>query len=119
MERSARRFLALSALLAGALAFGCRDNGLPDRNLPLDQAENRTPAYPAYQAYQGEVPVLEVAGSRWQATAPIETIEARLLTAVGNAQGTPVYALNWDKAPYDRLFTPVGENRWRVIERVD
>jgi hypothetical protein len=42
-----------------------------------------------------------------------------LLTSVGNAAGTAVYALSWDKVPYDRLYTPVGENRWRVIERVE
>jgi hypothetical protein len=110
--------LALVTLL-GSVSLGCRDNGLPDRNLPLDQAQSRTYSYPAYQAYAGQVEVWEVAGQRWQATAPIETIEPRLLQSVTNANGTPVYALAWDRAPYDRLYTPVGENRWRVIQRVE
>ncbi|NJD10458.1 MAG: hypothetical protein FIB01_08510 [Gemmatimonadetes bacterium] len=101
------------------MTFGCRDVGLPDRNLPLDQAEQRTYGYPVYQALPDSAPVLQVAGHRWQATAPIETIEARLLAAVGNANGTAVYALTWDKPPYDRLYALVGENRWRVIERID
>jgi len=119
MIRSARTYLALPALLAAALTLACRDVGLPDKNLPLDQAEHRTYGYPVYQAFPDSVPVLQVAGHRWQVTAPIETIEGRLLTSVGNASGTPVYALSWDKEPYDRLYTPVGENRWRVIERID
>jgi hypothetical protein len=116
--RTRRSFLALAAM-AAAIPVGCRDNGLPDRNLPLDQAQNRTYNYPVYQAYQGEVPVWELGGQRWQATAPIETIESRLLQAVAHAGGTPVYALAWDREPYDRLYTPVGENRWRLVERVE
>jgi hypothetical protein len=115
---TSRSFAALVAVLA-VLPLGCRDVGLPDRNLALDQAQHRTSSYPAYQPYAGEVEVWEVAGQRWQATAPIETNESRLLQSVANASGTPVYALAWDRAPYDRLYTPVGENRWRVIERVD
>ena len=119
MTRSGATYLAWAALLAAGTSPGCRDVGLPDRNLPLDQAEHRTYGYPVYQAFPDSVPVLQVAGHRWQATSPIETIETRLMTSVGNASGTAVYVLVWDKAPYDRLYTPVGENRWRVIERID
>jgi len=110
--------VALAALLA-AVPFGCRDNGLPDRNLPLDQAASRTYNYPAYQPYAGEVEVWQLGGHRWQAGAHVETIEARLLQSVANANGTALYALVWDREPHDRLYSPVGENRWRVIERID
>jgi hypothetical protein len=106
-------------VLLAALPAGCRDNGLPDRNLPLDQAERRTFNYPAYQPYGGKVEVWELAGQRWQAGARVETIEARLLRSVANANGTAVYALEWDRPPHDRLYTPVGENRWLVIERLE
>jgi hypothetical protein len=109
----------LAAALGATLLAGCRDNGLPDRNLPLDQAASRTYNYPAYQPYAGEVEVWELGGRRWQAGAQVETIEARLLQAVANANGTAVYALVWDREPHDRLYTPVGENRWLVIDRVE
>jgi hypothetical protein len=117
--RAARRARGAGLLLVtGALSLGCRDNGLPDRNLPLDQAQRRTFNYPAYQPYAGAVEVWELAGHRWQASARVETIQARLLRSVANANGTAVYALSWDQPPHDRLYTPVGENRWLVIERV-
>jgi len=117
-RRRVPRYLALVALSMGGLA-ACRDVGLPDRNLPLDQAEQRTYGYPVYQPFAGTVPVLELANQRWQATAPIVTIQSRLLQSVATADGTPVYALAWDRQPYDQLYAPVGENRWRVIERVN
>jgi len=117
--RRAARHLAWPALAVAGLLAGCRDNGLPDRNLPLDEAEQRTYGYPLYQTFAQGAGEWEFAGQRWQETAPVVTIEPRLLQPVDTAAGIPVYALAWDRPPYDRLYAPAGENHWRVIERVN
>ncbi|HSJ14095.1 MAG TPA: hypothetical protein VK939_06760 [Longimicrobiales bacterium] len=108
-------------LLAGSGALaGCRDSGLPDRNLPREQAEQRTYGYPAYQAVGAALAeVWELNGRRWQLSAQVETIAQSGLRSVANANGTAMYALRWDREPFDRLYTPVGENRWRVVTPID
>lgn len=107
---------------AGALAVvlgGCKDSGLANRNLPLSQAEHRTDSYPAYQQSPASQEIWELAGVRWQASAQVETIDANLLGSVANANGTAMYALTSDPAPYDQLYTPIGENRWRTVVPID
>lgn len=110
-----RRLLTL--LTAGLLA-GCVDSGLPDRNLPRAQAERRVFEYPAYQMAAPRPEVLELAGRRWLPSFSIETIQPALLRPVAETAGTRLYALAWDSEPFDRLYLPVGQDRWRTVEHV-
>jgi hypothetical protein len=107
-------------LLACTGLVACRDSGLPDRNLPRAEAEQRAYGYPVYQPLGAALTeIWELNDRRWQLSAHVETIAATALTSVANANGTAMYALNWDQPPYDRLFTPVGENRWRLVVPID
>lgn len=108
-------------VVAGSLALGaCRDSGLPDRNLPRAEAEHRSYGYPVYQALAPALAeVWDLDGRRWQLSAHVETIAASQLRSVANANGTAMYALRWDEQPLDRLYTPVGEDRWRVVTPID
>lgn len=109
---------ALAVLLVAGVAAGCKDSGLPDRNLPKADAERRTYEYPAYQAAV-EPQVWELAGRRWQAGGPVEAIDSTLLRAVASAGGATIYALEWDEEPYDRLFTPAAGGGWQPVEALD
>ena len=102
---------AFMLVLAVALT-ACRDSGLPDRNLPLMDARNREYSYEAYQPAPNAMPVA-LAGSNWMRSLPMVTIPPRLLAPVGNADGTVLYALRGRSAPYDRLYSPAGDDRWR------
>lgn len=117
-RRGVARALAAVAVAAAA-GTGCVDSGLPDRNLPKAQAEHRTYGYPVYQVAATAPEVWDIGGRRWVAGAAVETIEQTQLRAIANANGTPVYALSWDQEPFDRLYSPVGGNRWRVVEAID
>ena len=108
----------LAALLLAGLAAGCRDSGLPDRNLPKADAERRVYDYPAYQA-AAETPVWEVGGRRWQASGAVQSIDAGVLRPVAGAGGTTLYALQWDEEPYDRLYTPATNDLWQPVETID
>ena len=108
-------------LLASTAALSsCRDSGLPDRNLPRAEAEQRTYGYPAYQDVGPALTeIWELDGRRWQLSAQVASIPQAQLRSVANANGTAMYALQWDQPPMDRLYTPVGENRWRVVTPID
>jgi hypothetical protein len=107
-------------IAATAALSACRDSGLPDRNLPLAAAEQRTFGYPTYQPMgQALTEVWELDGRRWQLSGHIEAIPQGQLRSVANANGTSMYALQWDEAPVDQLYTPVGEGRWRVVLPID
>jgi hypothetical protein len=106
-------------MLASVLGLSaCRDNGLPDRNLPLDDARNRQYSYPGYQPAAESAPVA-VAGRAYIGGAPSVRIPARLLTPVGDAQGTMLYAVSGAKAPYARLYASVGNDEWRPYLRLN
>jgi hypothetical protein len=100
--------LVLSCIVGAA---GCRDNGLADRNLPLEEAQHREYGYAVYQSAANN-PALAMGGRHWVRSLPVETVPARMLAPVGNAEGTPLYALRGQSAPYSRLYAPVSEDRW-------
>lgn len=116
---------ARSTLVAAAAAVlvmaGCRDSGLPDRNLALEDAEHRAPdalvqaVYPQYGAASGQSAAAshEAMASR-QITLGEQTFQASgrpvhlggtTLTPVGTgAMGGTFSAAIWDEPPYDRLY---------------
>ena len=96
----------------------CRDNGLTDKNLPLDDARNRQYSYPGYQPAAESAPVA-AAGEYYIGAAPSVRIPARLLTPVGNSEGTALYAASGAKAPYARLYASVGNDEWRPFLRLN
>lgn len=119
MNRQSRTVRLWPLVLAGTLALtACRDSGLPDRNLPVDQARHREFGYPGYQATAGSTPIA-IAGRHWIRSLPVETIPARLLEPVGNADGMAVYALRGARPPYSRLYTPISDDRWAPLLRLN
>jgi hypothetical protein len=114
--RRARRVVVLAA--AGVLGLSaCRDNGLPDRNLPLQEARHRQYGYPAYQNVAAHAPVA-ADGRYWAPSLPLETIPERLLVPIGNA-GTPLYAVRGAATPYSRLYAPAADGRWQPYLRLN
>lgn len=104
---------------AGAMSLAaCRDNGLPDRNLPLQDARHRTYGYPTYEPVAGNAPV-DVGGRHWMASLPVQTIPARLLVPVGGSDVVPLYALRGEQAPYSTLYAQMGPDRWRPYLRIN
>lgn len=116
MRRRAVPVWLLAALCVVVLS-GCRDNGLHDRNLPLQEARYREQPYPTYQAATN-TPV-PMAGHYWMRSLTVESIPSRLLVQVGNAEGTLLYALRSERAPYSRLYTPVSQDRWAPFARLN
>ena len=108
--------LVVSAMCVLGLS-ACKDNGLPDKNLPLEEARYRTSSYPAYQPNAANTQVT-VAGQQWIGSLPVESIPDRLLVPLGMVEGTALYALRGRSAPYARLYSPVGEGRWRPFVRL-
>ena len=116
-----RRWAAMGITVILAAGLGaCVDSGLPDRNLPKAEAERRTYGYPVYQPLGAALTeVWELNGRRWQLSAAVENLAQTQLRNVANANGTAMYALAWDQEPFERLYTPVGEDRWRVVVAID
>ncbi|HSJ06167.1 MAG TPA: hypothetical protein VK936_05655 [Longimicrobiales bacterium] len=110
-----RLWIAVTAVVGLA---GCKDSGLPDRNLPIDQARHREFGYPAYQPTADNPPVAH-AGRHWIRSLPLESIPAGLLEPVGGADGLQLYALRGSRPPYTRLYTPIGEDRWAPLLRLN
>lgn len=113
--RTARLGVVAMAAVLGLSA--CRDNGLKDRNLPLEEARHRENRYPVYQA--STEPPVAIAGHAYIGGAPNVSIPARLLTPVGDAQGTQLYSLRTEQAPFARLYASVGGDEWRPFERLN
>lgn len=108
------RFGVASVLVLGLGA--CRDSGLPDRNLPLDEARFREFRYPAYQPLADNAPVA-AAGRVWLGSLPVETIPQRLLTPVATTEGRTLYAAQGQSNP-GRLYAQVGPDRWQPYLRL-
>ena len=120
----------LFATLAIVALAGCKDSGLPDRNLPIDEATRRPPdalvqaVHPetrAGQAAHGETPADEAhggaAGSAAMTSRAIRIgdqtflpagmptdVDPALLSQVGAGGGMSFHAVRGDDAPYDRVF---------------
>lgn len=114
------RAIRLWIVVAGCavLLSGCRDNGLADRNLPLAEARTREFRYPTYEPTPDNAPIA-LAGRHWIRALREETVPQRLLVRVGDAAGTPLYALRSERAPYSRLYAPVSPNRWAPYLRLN
>jgi hypothetical protein len=110
--------LPLLALACAAGLAACRDSGLPDRNLPYDEARTRQYGFTAYQPTAGNAPVA-LAGRHWIRSLPVETIPDRLLEPVGMADGTQLHAVRGSRAPYSRLYARVGPDRWAPYLRLN
>ena len=111
--------LARVSVLVSACLLGCRDNGLPDKNLPLDEARLRYPnAYLSYEPLADATPVA-LGGGHWMPSLPVETFPARLLEPAGTAEGVELYVRRGDQAPYGVVYAAAGENRWRPYRRID
>jgi hypothetical protein len=91
-----------SALLAGLIAAGCVDSGLPGENLPLEEARMKAPVYQTYDAEHRAGPV-HYDGLDWLAAGPPQPISTSLLTAVPDA-GAGVFVLANRSAPHARLY---------------
>jgi hypothetical protein len=108
-------------LAAGLCVLGlsaCHEGGLPDRNIPLQEARHRQYGYPVYQPVANN-PAVALAGRHWMRSLPVETIPADLLVAVGTAGGVRLYAVRGARAPYSRLYSPVGDDRWAPYLRLN
>lgn len=118
MMRSRAAARLAVALLCATTLTACRDNGLPDRNLPLDEARHRELRYPVYESSRAVAPVA-LGGRHWVPAAPAESVPARMLVQVGNAEGTLLFARRGEAAPYARLYAPVGTDRWLPYVRIN
>jgi hypothetical protein len=109
------------ALAAVAVVLGlaaCKDSGLPDRNLPIEEARQRQYGYPAYTPAADPAPVA-AAGRNWVRSAALESIPAHLLVPVSGAEGTQLYAVRGTRAPYSRLYGPAEGGMWAPYLRID
>ncbi|MGH7447964.1 MAG: hypothetical protein ACREK1_01725 [Longimicrobiales bacterium] len=115
---SAARCVWLVAIACAVTLSACRDNGLPDRNLPLAEAQQREFRYPVYQPSQNN-PALAMGGRHWIRSLPVETVPARMLVHVGTVEGTQLFARRGEEAPYTRLYSPLSRNRWSPYVRLN
>jgi hypothetical protein len=106
--------LAMTSVLG---LTACRDSGLPDRNLPLQEARHRQYSFVAYEP--ANQPPIAFAGRHWIRSLPIETIPVARLEAVGAVDGTELFALRGARTPYSRLYAPAGEDRWAPYLRLN
>ena len=107
------------ALLAVLAAVGCKDSGLRDRNLPLEEARHRVWSYPLYDVVVAPgLPLLvNVDETVWalQARPAFYTLASATIPqtmTTRTASGIAVLqTLAWDEAPFDRFYvtTPTGE----------
>jgi hypothetical protein len=114
---NALRVLSVAVLGVAGVA-GCKDSGLPDRNLPVQEARQRTFGYPTYQPTAQNEPVA-AAGRHWIGTLPVESVPDGLLEPIANVDGRVLYAMRGARPPYSRLYSPVGEGRWRPYVRLN
>ena len=128
MKARATLLATSTAILALA---GCKDSGLPDRNLPLEEAEHRAPdalvqaVHPETRPDDGA----DAHGAMSMATRPITvgeqtfiasgtpvTMDAAGLSQVGSVGGMSFMAAPGDEAPYDRLYMAHGDQGVVVYE---
>jgi hypothetical protein len=110
---------ARAALVTMALVglSACKDSGLPDRNLPIQEARQREYGYPVYERAP-DATAVAAAGRNWIRSAAVESIPAGLLVPVEGAD-VQLYAVRGATAPYDRLYAPAGPDLWAPYLRLD
>lgn len=116
-RRRAGRFWIIALAGVAGLA-GCRDNGLPDRNLPLQEARHRTYGYPVYENTADHRQIV-LAGRHWMPSLPIERIPDRLLVPVGGDAQTQLFAVRGSAQPYSRLYARAGAGQWQPFLRLN
>jgi hypothetical protein len=90
------------AILAGLVAGGCVDSGLPGENLPLEDARTRPLVYDLYDEGQHVGPV-HYDDRDWLVAGPAIMIGDALLSPVP-AAGADVFALASDTGDHARLY---------------
>lgn len=116
--KAVRGRLGMLALACVAVLTACKDSGLPDRNLPFQEARNRQFAYPAYQPLANAAPVA-AAGRHWLPSAAVEQIPSNVLVPVATVDGRQLYAVRGAQAPFSRLYAPAGPGRWTPYLRLN
>ncbi len=111
MVRGMKRTCVAAAIVL--TAAGCRDSGLPDRNLPLEEAEQRALHYSLYEAAPAGAIVHD--GAEWVVAGLPMKISAGLLVPI-DVEGGEAFALATDAAPHDRLYVRSGEG-WIPLAR--
>lgn len=106
----------LTAVAAFLCLGACTEWGLPDRNLPRADALQREYGFEAYR--QEPRRTVSFAGRQWLMSGAPADVQARLLQPVGTAGAATLYALRWDQAPYDRLYTAEPAAGWRALDLV-
>ena len=113
----------IAAAGAALVAAGCRDSGLPDRNLALEDARHRAPDALVQAVHPETNPALHIAAAdeahgtsmttgpvtvgeqTFQAAGrPIPMSDASLRSVGTSAMGGTFAAAAWDEPPYDRLY---------------
>ena len=131
MRMTTRRLFLPCLALLGLTA--CQDVGLPDRNLPLEDAKHRAPAALVAAVHgtgtdslmareateqpvarEGELGAerkrpVAIAGRAYIVSGRAHEVPRDMLRPVGSYQGRPLYALSWDQQPFDRLYTPAEQ----------
>ena len=118
MERNGRR--RFSGFVAGLILVavsGCVDSGLPDRNLPLDEAESRQFRYNVYDSRAEAETIFQHEDADWAVAGTAERIPASHLVSAGTAGAHALFVLATDQAPYDRLYIET-ERGWMPYARV-
>jgi hypothetical protein len=120
--RVSRAMLPLAICVA---VLGCRES--IGENTPRDQVAALPWNYPVYEMTPSPLQepgrVVRADGRVWHAydaphprygAAHGTDIPQVMLRQVASYEGTPLHALTTDASPYTRLYSPLGENRWRV-----
>lgn len=122
MRARASLFATVAIVGLGA----CKDSGLPDRNLPIDEAQHRAPDALVEAVHAESRPAADAAhgaGVMTDGTRPITIgdqifaasgrpmpMDAAGLTQVGSVGGMGFFAGRDDTAPYDQLYMAHGES---------
>jgi hypothetical protein len=111
------RVKLVAAAIAVLAAAGCKDSGLPDRNLPLEEARHRQWSYPLYDMVVAPgLPLLvNVDETMWALQAApafyslgAPSVPEHMLRAATAGGPVALRALSWDDAPFDRLYAGAG-----------
>ncbi|HSK10047.1 MAG TPA: hypothetical protein VK911_10755 [Vicinamibacterales bacterium] len=120
-------------VVAGSVVLtGCKPSiGQP---LPLEEAQQAVWNYPAYEMTPSAVEAPSGAGRPIQAEGRLwvgydaadrfygpgygTRIPAAQLRSIGTSDGVALYVRATDEPPYGRLYSPIGEGRWRVYSSI-